>query len=338
MSDIILETKGLKKHFPIRSGFFLREVGSVKAVDDVDLTVFRGETLGLVGESGCGKSTLGRALIRLYEPTAGTIEFDKGDFLHAKGEKLRQTRKDLQMIFQDPFASLDPRMTVGQIIEQPFHIHNLLEKSERRSRVKQLLELVGLKASHVNRYPHEFSGGQRQRISIARAIALNPKLIICDEPVSALDVSIQAQILNLLKDLQTRLKLTYIFISHDLSVIEHVCDRIAVMYLGRIVEIASRDELFKNPQHPYTQALMSSIPTIGMGKKKMVKILTGEIPSPINPPSGCTFHPRCPYKMDICITTVPKLRGASEHLRSCHLELNEIEKIRTNSTTQKELL
>ncbi|OFZ29665.1 MAG: peptide ABC transporter ATP-binding protein [Bdellovibrionales bacterium RIFCSPHIGHO2_01_FULL_40_29] len=338
MSDIILETKGLKKHFPIKKGFFLREVGSVKAVDDIDLTVYRGETLGLVGESGCGKSTLGRALIRLYEPTAGTIQFDGADFLHAKGETLRKSRKDLQMIFQDPYASLDPRMTVGQIIEQPFHIHNMLNQTERRQRVKQLLELVGLKASHVNRYPHEFSGGQRQRISIARAIALDPKLIICDEPVSALDVSIQAQILNLLKDLQARLKLTYVFISHDLSVIEHVCDRIAVMYLGRIVEITSRDELFKNPQHPYTQALMQSIPAIGLGKKKMSKILTGEIPSPINPPSGCTFHPRCPYKMDICVNTTPALRGTPDHLRSCHLDSNMESKFKTNTTTQKELL
>lgn len=333
-SDIILETKGLKKHFPIRKGFFLREVGAVKAVDDVDLTIYRGETLGLVGESGCGKSTLGRSLIRLYEPTAGTIQFDGTDFLHAKGEALRLKRKDLQMIFQDPFASLDPRMTVGQIVEQPYIIHNLLGPKEREVRVKQLLEMVGLKASHVNRYPHEFSGGQRQRISIARAIALDPKLIICDEPVSALDVSIQAQILNLLKDLQNRFNLTYLFISHDLSVIEHVCDRIAVMYLGRIVEITTRDELFKNPQHPYTQALMQSIPSIGTGKKKMSKILTGEIPSPINPPSGCTFHPRCPYRMDVCDKVIPQLEGPAAHLTSCHL----VNPIKTNTTTQKELL
>jgi len=331
-TDIILQTKGLKKHFPIRKGFFLREVGSVKAVDDVDLTIYRGETLGLVGESGCGKSTLGRSIIRLYEPTSGTIEFDGRDFLHAKGKDLRKQRKDIQMIFQDPFASLDPRMTVGQIIEQPYIIHNLLGAKEREVRVKQLLEMVGLKASHVNRYPHEFSGGQRQRISIARAIALDPKLIICDEPVSALDVSIQAQILNLLKDLQTRLNLTYLFISHDLSVIEHVCDRIAVMYLGKIVEITSRDELFKNPRHPYTQALMQSIPSIGTGKKKMSKILTGEIPSPINPPSGCTFHPRCPYKMDVCPKVVPQLAGEALHLTSCHL-VNPI----LNTNTQKEL-
>ena len=338
MSDIILQTVGLKKYFPIKKGFFLREVGNVKAVDNIDLTIFRGETLGLVGESGCGKSTLGRALIRLYEPTAGSIQFDGTDFLKASGESLRQKRKDIQMIFQDPFASLDPRMTVGQIVEQPFQIHNLLGPKEREVRVKQLLDLVGLKASHVNRYPHEFSGGQRQRISIARAIALDPKLIICDEPVSALDVSIQAQILNLLKDLQGRLKLTYLFISHDLSVIEHVCDRIAVMYLGRIVEITSRDELFSNPMHPYTQALMSSIPTIGLGKKKMSKILTGEIPSPINPPSGCTFHPRCAYKMEICPKVAPVLEGPVGHLKSCHLTTDLKTSIKTNATSPKELL
>ena len=223
------------------------------------------------------------------------------------------------MIFQDLYVFFDFWMTVGQIIEQPFVIHNMLGKKERELKVKQLLEIVGLKASHVNRYPHEFSGGQR--ISIARAIALEPKLIICDEPVSALDVSIQAQILNLLKDLQERLNLTYIFISHDLSVIEHVCDRIAVMYLGRIVDLTTREELYRDPQHPYTQALLSSIPTIGEGKKKMKKTLSGEIPSPINPPSGCTFHPRCPYKMDICVTNVPLLRGTDTHIRACHLDV-----------------
>lgn len=319
MSDVILRTTDLKKYFPIHKGFFMREVAKVKAVDGIDLTVGRGETLGLVGESGCGKSTLGRALIRLYEPTHGTIQFDGIDFLNISGNQLREKRRDIQMIFQDPYASLDPRMTIGQIIEQPFQIHNLLNTTERKLRVKQLLELVGLKASHVNRYPHEFSGGQRQRISIARAIALNPKLIICDEPVSALDVSIQAQILNLLEDLQEKFNLTYIFISHDLSVIEHVCDRIAVMYLGKIVELAGRDELFNNPRHPYTQALMSSIPSIGTGKKKMTKILTGEIPSPINPPSGCAFHPRCPHKMDICSQKVPIFSGKENHKQACFL-------------------
>jgi oligopeptide transport system ATP-binding protein len=322
MSDIILEAKSIKKYFPIRKGFFMREVAQVKAVEEVNLTVRRGETLGLVGESGCGKSTLGRTLIRLYEPTSGSITFDGADFRNLSGAELRTKRRDIQMIFQDPYASLDNRMTVGQIIEQPFQIHNLLNKKERELRVKQLLEMVGLKASHVNRYPHEFSGGQRQRISIARAITLNPKLIICDEPVSALDVSIQAQVLNLLKDLQDRLNLTYIFISHDLSVIEHVCDRVAVMYLGRIVEVASRDELFKNPMHPYTRALLSSIPSIGTGKKKMTRILTGEIPSPINPPKGCTFHPRCPNKIKECSEIVPQLQEkAPGHAKACHVNL-----------------
>lgn len=321
MNEIILEAKNIKKHFPIRKGLLLRQVASVKAVDDVTLTVRKGETLGLVGESGCGKSTLGRTLIRLYEPTGGTIQFDGQDFLALNGEALRQKRKNMQMIFQDPYASLDPRMTVGQIIRQPMDIHNVGSTEERTKRVLELIEIVGLRKSHVNRYPHEFSGGQRQRISIARAIALNPELIICDEPVSALDVSIQAQILNLLKDLQEKLNLTYIFISHDLSVIEHTCNRIAVMYLGKIVEIADRDELFKNPQHPYTQALIGAIPRVGQGKKKMKKSLSGEVPSPINPPSGCAFHPRCPYKMDVCSKDIPVLEGTGTgtHQKACWL-------------------
>lgn len=339
MQDIILEAKNVKKYFPIKKGFFLRHVGDVKAVDDVSLVVRKGETLGLVGESGCGKSTLGRTLIRLYEPTAGEIKFHNKDFLTLSGKELRSIRKNIQMIFQDPYASLDPRMTVGQVIEQPFVIHNLLTKSEREKRVKELLELVGLRPSHINRYPHEFSGGQRQRIAIARAIALNPELIICDEPVSALDVSIQAQILNLLEDLQQKLGLTYIFISHDLSVIEHVCDRIAVMYLGKIVEIASRDELYERPQHPYTQALLSSIPKIGEGKKKMIKMLSGEIPSPINPPSGCTFHTRCPYVMDVCKTHKPELLpvAGSTQMAACFKvhPLNDISQ--TNRSKQNPL-
>lgn len=318
-SDIILKAVNIKKYFPIKKGLLLKTVGYVKAVDDVTLDVHTGETLGLVGESGCGKSTLGRTLIRLYEPTEGQIEFENKDFLKVEGRNLRVLRKDIQMIFQDPYASLDPRMTVGQIIRQPFDIHNVGTSDEKDKRVKELLELVGLKASHVNRYPHEFSGGQRQRICIARAIALNPKLIICDEPVSALDVSIQAQILNLLKDLQEKLGLTYMFISHDLSVIEYFCSRVAVMYLGKIVEIGSRDDIFNQPKHPYTQALLSAIPRVGEGKKEMKKSLTGEVPSPINPPSGCTFHPRCPHAMDICSKQIPKLEGPKTRQAACFL-------------------
>lgn len=320
MSEIILEAKNIKKHFPIRKGLLLREVGSVKAVDDVSLVVRKGETLGLVGESGCGKSTLGRTLIRLYEPTAGEIDFAGKNFLKMRGEQLRLQRKNIQMIFQDPYASLDPRMTVGQIIRQPMDIHKVGTIKEREQRVIELIELVGLRKGHVNRYPHEFSGGQRQRISIARAIALNPELVICDEPVSALDVSIQAQILNLLKDLQQKMALTYVFISHDLSVIEHVCDRVAVMYLGKIVEVATREELFANPKHPYTQALIAAIPRVGHGKKKIKKSLGGEVPSPINPPSGCAFHPRCPHKMDICSSKTPALEGnGTNHKKACWL-------------------
>lgn len=317
MSEIILNAQNIKKYFPVKKGFFLKTVGQVKAVDDVSLTVRKGETLGLVGESGCGKSTLGRTLIRLYEPTAGQIEFEGQNFLEQSGNDLRKLRKDIQMIFQDPYASLDPRMTVGQIIGQPFDIHGVLSGEAKEKRVKELLEQVGLRAAHINRYPHEFSGGQRQRICIARAIALNPKLIICDEPVSALDVSIQAQILNLLKDLQNQLGLTYIFISHDLSVIEHFCDRVAVMYLGKVVEVADRDTLFQNPQHPYTQALLSAIPKMGEGKKKMKKSLSGEVPSPLNPPAGCSFHPRCVHKMDVCSQKTPELMGSEQQKSAC---------------------
>lgn len=318
----ILEVENLKKHFPIRKGLLLREVGQVKAVDDVSFTVRKGETLGLVGESGCGKSTLGRAIIRLYEPSSGVVKFKGEDWLHFSGKELRSRRRDIQMIFQDPYASLDPRMTVGQILAEPFKIHKVGNEESQRAKVQELLQTVGLKPSHINRYPHEFSGGQKQRICIARALALEPKLIIADEPVSALDVSIQAQILNLMKDLQTQFGLTYIFISHDLSVIEHLCDRIAVMYLGKIVEIAPREELFKNPQHPYTQALISAIPRIGEGKRKMKKSLSGEVPSPINPPSGCTFHPRCSQRMDRCSKEQPSLKatkGGEEHKTSCWL-------------------
>lgn len=327
-SDILLKAVNIKKYFPIKRGLLLKTMGQVKAVDDVTLEIRKGETLGLVGESGCGKSTLGRTLIRLYEPTAGEIEFEGNDFLKMEGGKLRSLRKDIQMIFQDPYASLDPRMTVDQIIRQPLDIHGIGTSAEKDVRVKELLELVGLKASHVNRYPHEFSGGQRQRICIARAIALNPKLIICDEPVSALDVSIQAQILNLLKDLQEKLGLTYLFISHDLSVIEYFCDRVAVMYLGKIVEIGSRDEMFNTPKHPYTQALLSAIPRVGEGKKVMKKSLSGEVPSPINPPTGCTFHPRCPHAMDTCSEHVPKLAGNTSQRVACFLYDDALKRVK----------
>lgn len=322
LTETILEVKNIKKYFPIKKGLLLREVGQVKAVDDISFTVKKGETLGLVGESGCGKSTLGRTLIRLYEPTAGEIIFKGKDFCSLSGSELRKSRKHLQMIFQDPFASLDPRMTISQILTEPFKIHNLYTPSEREQKVKELLEVVGLKASHLNRYPHEFSGGQRQRISIARALTLNPDLVIADEPVSALDVSIQAQILNLMKDLQEKFNLTYIFISHDLNVVEHICDRIAVMYLGKIVEVGTREQIFNSPQHPYTQALLSAIPSFGTGKKEMKKSLAGEVPSPINPPSGCTFHPRCPHKMDRCVKEIPKLNAINkqqEHQSACWL-------------------
>jgi oligopeptide transport system ATP-binding protein len=312
VNETILEVKNLKKYFPVKEGLFMREVGQVKAVDGIDFKLKKGETLGLVGESGCGKSTLGRTIIRLYEPTSGEILFQNKDFCALKKSDLRISRKNIQMIFQDPFASLDPRMTISQILTQPYEVHGLFTPAERIEKVKELLEVVGLKASHLNRYPHEFSGGQRQRISIARAIALEPELIIADEPVSALDVSIQAQILNLLKDLQKKLNFSIIFISHDLKVIEHFCDRVAVMYLGRIVETSDWKELFANPKHPYTQALLSAIPQVGEGKKLMQKSLTGEVPSPLNPPTGCHFHPRCNKKFEPCENKVPTLKTVTD--------------------------
>lgn len=324
----LLEVKNLKKFFPIRKGLFLRHAGDVRAVDDISLSLKRGETLGLVGESGCGKSTLGRTLIRIYEPSAGEIRFQGENFLELSGRQLRNARRDVQMVFQDPMAALDPRMTVGQIIAEPFEIHGILDSVQRKAKVHALLQEVGLKASHINRYPHEFSGGQKQRICIARALALEPQLIIADEPVSALDVSIQAQILNLMKDLQKKFNLTYIFISHDLSVIEHVCDRIAVMYLGKIVELTTRDELFSNPRHPYTQALIQAIPRIGEGKKVYRKTLGGEVPSPINPPSGCYFHPRCPARIDRCSKDSPALQDISPgHQTACFVNPPPQEKL-----------
>lgn len=320
----ILSVKNIKKYFPIKKGLLLREVGQVKAVDDVSFEIMPGETLGLVGESGCGKSTLGRTLIRLYEPTSGEIIFKDKNFLSLKGESLRQARKEIQMIFQDPFASLDPRMTIDQILSEPLKVHGLENREERRKKVENIIDIVGLKKEYLNRYPHEFSGGQRQRISIARSIMLNPDLVIADEPVSALDVSIQAQILNLLKDLQKEFHLTYLFISHDLSVVEHLCDRIAVMYLGKIVEIAPRDELFNNPKHPYTKALIEAIPRVGQGKKKMKKSLKGDVPSPINPPRGCHFHPRCFDYFEGCDQSYPSLKECSkDHSVACHLYTQE---------------
>jgi oligopeptide transport system ATP-binding protein len=321
-NESIIQIKDLKKYYPIRTGFFLKHTGDVRALDGVSFDVPKGSTLGIVGESGCGKSTLGKAIIRLHEPTSGEIHFNGKLYNDLKGQDLRRARQDIQMIFQDPFASLDPRMTVGAILEEPLKIHNIGTKEERQEKVKFLIETVGLKVTHLNRYPHEFSGGQRQRISIARCLALNPEVIIADEPVSALDVSIQAQVLNLLKDLQARFNLTYIFISHDLSVVEHLCDRIAVMYLGKIVEYTTKEKLFKDPKHPYTQALIKAIPIPGRGKTRKGKILTGDVPSPINPPKGCHFHPRCEHATDQCKVAYPEFKpahGDKDHLTSCYL-------------------
>lgn len=323
-SDTILEVKGLKKYFPIKTGIFQRVTGYVKAVDGVEFSVKRGETLGLVGESGCGKSTTGRTIIRLYEPTEGSIHFDGIDISHLKESKLQETvRRDIQMVFQDPYASLNPRKTLGSILTEPYKVHNLYTPKERKERIEQLLETVGLDGSFTNRYPHEFSGGQRQRIGIARALTLQPKMIIADEPVSALDVSIQAQIINLFQDLQDEFDLTYIFISHDLSVVRHIADTVGVMYLGKMMELASKDVLFENPLHPYTQALLSAVPVPkkerGMRKREKI-VLKGEIPSPSNPPTGCVFHTRCPQVMEECKNIVPEFKEVSEgHRVACHL-------------------
>ncbi|MGH2362557.1 MAG: ABC transporter ATP-binding protein [bacterium] len=299
--DNILEVRNLVKHFPITKGFIVqRQVGAVKAVDGVTFSIRRGETLGLVGESGCGKTTTGRVILRLMEPTSGEALFEGRNIFKLSKEELRKMRRDMQIIFQDPYSSLNPRMTVGDIIGEPLEIHNLARGKEKLRRVQELLEVVGLSPYHVNRYPHEFSGGQRQRIGIARALAVNPKLIICDEPVSALDVSIQAQVLNLLQELQKEFGLTYLFIAHDLSVVKHISDRIAVMYLGKIAEIARADEMFENPQHPYTEALLSAVPIPDPGMRRERIILPGDVPSPVNPPQGCRFHTRCLYARESC--------------------------------------
>jgi oligopeptide transport system ATP-binding protein len=305
----LLRVENLVKSFPIQGGFLGREVASVKAVQGVSFEIKKGETLGLVGESGCGKSTLGRCLIRLIDPTSGKIFFKDKDITNVTGSELRSLRRELQIIFQDPFSSLNPRMTIGAVIEEPLIIHNLFSSpKDRLDRVYQLLETVGLRKEHFNRYPHEFSGGQRQRIGIARALAVEPELIVCDEPVSALDVSIQAQVINLMKDLQHKLGLTYIFIAHDLKVVEHVSDRVAVMYLGKIVEMAEAKEMYLDPQHPYTKALLSAIPVPDPKKKNEQRIiLKGDVPSPVSPPSGCNFHPRCPIAIDECKKIVPPL-------------------------------
>lgn len=322
MTEPLLEVRNLKKHFPIKGGILGRTVARVHAVDDVSFTVKSGETLGLVGESGCGKSTLGRTLLRLHEPTAGDVLFEGQSLLGLKATDMRKMRRDLQIIFQDPFSSLNPRMTVGTILAEPFQIHRLGSKAEIEKKVKDLLEVVGLPAEASDRYPHEFSGGQRQRIGIARSIALNPKLIVADEPVSALDVSIQSQILNLMVDLREKFSLSYIFIAHDLAVIEHISDTVAVMYLGKIVEYADGDDLYHKPRHPYTQALISAIPEPIVGRKKERTVLHGDVPSPIDPPSGCYFHPRCPIAKDKCKKEAPELRnlGSADrpHLVSCH--------------------
>lgn len=318
MSQYLLEAQNIKMHFPLKTGIFSRKENFVKAVDGVSFNIKQGETLSIVGESGCGKSTTGRVLMKLLDPTEGKIIFEGVDITDLTADKIRPYRKEFQMIFQDPYASLNPRLTVKEIIEEPLIVHNL-EKSKRQERVIELLEVVGLNKYHANRYPHEFSGGQRQRIGIARALAVNPKLIIADEPVSALDVSIQSQILNLLKDLQEQYNLTYLFIAHDLSVVEYISDRVAVMYLGRIVELTDRDRLFETPLHPYTKALLSAVPIPDPSAKRERIVLAGDIPSAANPPSGCTFHTRCPFAQGLCAEVTPEYRDYGDnHFVACH--------------------
>jgi peptide/nickel transport system ATP-binding protein len=330
--NILLEVRNLKKHFPVRKGLLRRVVAQVKAVDGIDFFIREGETLGLVGESGCGKTTAGRSVLRLIEPTSGEVLF-RSKKLAGPGETHREVnvvaasprlmkalRRDMQIIFQDPYSSLNPRMTVGAIVGEPLLVHGVARGMEREERVRDLLGAVGLKPDHMKRYPHEFSGGQRQRIGVARALALDPQLIVADEPVSALDVSIQAQVLNLLEDLQVEFGLTYLFIAHDLSVVKHSSDRVAVMYLGKIVELAATDELFNNPRHPYTEALMSAVPVPDPDYVVERILLEGDVPSPVNPPSGCYFHPRCRYAEDVCRTESPVYRDlGKEHFVTCHL-------------------
>jgi oligopeptide transport system ATP-binding protein len=321
--EILLKVENLVKHFPIMKGALIRrQVGAVRAVDGLSFDVYRGETLGLVGESGCGKSTTGRAILQLHRPTSGSVLFEGRDLVKTKGEELRLMRRKMQMIFQDPYASLNPRMTVGEIIGEPLTVHGIMDRKASEKRVEELLALVGLNPAYANRYPHEFSGGQRQRVGVARALALNPSLIVCDEPISALDVSIQAQVVNLLEDLQKQLGLTYLFIAHDLSMVRHISNRVAVMYLGVMVELASRDDVYYHPLHPYTQALLSAVPIPDpvAEEKRQRQILKGEIPSPINPPSGCRFRTRCPHATDICEEKRPEWREVTPgHFVACHL-------------------
>mgnify|MGYP005843923091 CR=1 FL=1 len=322
-NEILLDVKNLKMWFPITQGIiFQRHIGDIKAVDGISFFIRRGETLGLVGESGCGKSTTGRAILQLYRPTTGEVYFEGKDLCKLKGEELRRMRRKMQMIFQDPYASLNPRMTVGDIIGEPLEVHNIMKGKELRERVMDLLEIVGLNRYFINRYPHEFSGGQRQRIGVARALAVQPDFIVCDEPISALDVSIQAQIINLLEELQAKFHLTYLFIAHDLSVVRHISDRVAVMYLGKIVELTSRDKLYSDARHPYTQALLSAVPIpdpVVEEKRKRI-ILVGDVPSPANPPKGCHFHTRCGLKIEgVCDAIEPEFKDiGGEHWVACH--------------------
>jgi oligopeptide transport system ATP-binding protein len=320
--DVLVQVRGLKKHFPITSGLlFQREVAAVKAVDGLDFDIYRGETLGLVGESGCGKSTTGRTILQLHRATEGSVKYEGRELTTLKGRELRRMRRNVQIIFQDPYASLNPRMTVQRIIAEPLLVHGIGSEKERRRRVEELLETVGLNPYFANRYPHEFSGGQRQRIGVARALALEPSFIVCDEPISALDVSIQAQVVNLLQDLQEELGLTYLFIAHDLSMVRHICDRVAVMYLGKIVELAETEELYTNPLHPYTQALLSAVPVpdpeVEANRQRI--ILKGDLPSPANPPVGCNFNTRCPVAVDACFDLDPELLEVQpRHWVACH--------------------
>jgi len=320
-NDILLKVDNLKKYFPITRGVFQRHVGDIKAVDGVSFFVRRAETLGLVGESGCGKTTTGRTVLQLYRPTEGEVYFEGQDLSTMKGEPLRHMRRQMQMIFQDPYASLNPRMTIGSIVGEPLEVHNIAKGKEKRERVQELLRLVGLNPYFINRYPHEFSGGQRQRIGVARALALNPSFIVCDEPVSSVDVSIQAQIVNLLEDLQAQFNMAYLFIAHDLSMVRHISNRVAVMYLGKIVELTGRTELYENPLHPYTQALLSAVPIPDpvVEERRQRIILEGDVPSPAHPPEGCNFNTRCPVVMDICHEEEPEFKVAGkEHWTACH--------------------